>query len=289
MNIMQMISNTMHLRIMILVLLIFGCESPKPEEKIERNLLPDSFPLDFSAPLDAGSGEPLTGWGGGYGDVTHTPIVFVHGNGHNAENWITMATYFAEAGYTWNELWAMSYLGTVASEDIYNTNEGNWEEIDEFVAAVLAYTGSEKVTIIAHSLGVTLSRTWLKYADDYDKIETFVGIAGANHGVAFCGPNYHSGLCGELGHPDSDFLLWLNEDDETPHSDTVQWITIYNGAALDVFFPEDALMNDNSVHDLRSSPILAGAENIQFTNLGHISLATAESVYDTVSYYINGQ
>ncbi|NQV14910.1 alpha/beta fold hydrolase [bacterium] len=286
---MRMISSTMRLRIIILVFVIVGCEGPKTDDVDERGLLPDSFPADFTPPIDADSGDPVSGWGGGWGEVTHTPIVFVHGNGHTAGNWTTMATYFAEDGYTWNELWAISYLGEAVSEDLFNTNEGNWEEIDQFVTAVLEYTQSEKVNIIAHSLGVTVSRTWLKYSNDYSQVENFVGIAGANHGVAFCGPNQHSGLCGEVGHPDSDFLQWLNEDDETPQSETLQYITVYNGAHLDVFFPANALMNDSTVHDLRTSPLLEGADNIQFANLDHISLATAGMVYDTLSHYINTQ
>ncbi|MBT4034945.1 MAG: hypothetical protein HOB84_14310 [Candidatus Marinimicrobia bacterium] len=275
--------------LIFLMFMIMGCTDPETDKITDRALLPESFPDDFTIPMDADSGDPVTGWGGGWGEVTHTPIVFVHGNGHTADNWIPMATYFAEDGYTWNELWAVGYLGAVVSEDLFNTNEGNWEEIDQFVSEVLAYTQSEKVNIIAHSLGVTISRTWLKYSDDYDQVENFVGIAGANHGVNFCGPNQQSGLCGELGHPEADFLQWLNEDDETPHSETLQWITIYSGTDLDVFFPSNALMNDNNVNDLRNSPILDGADNIQFSSLNHINLGTAESVYDTLSHYIDKQ
>lgn len=289
MSIMRMISSTTLLRLIIIISVIMGCDKPKTDDGDERDLLPNSFPADFTVPVDADSGNPLEGWGGGWGEVTHTPIVFVHGNGHSADNWITLASYFAEDGYSWNELWAIGYLGDVVTEDLFSTNEGNWAEIDDFVNEVLAYTQSEKVNIISHSLGVTVSRTWLKYSDDYDQIETFVGIAGANHGVAFCGPNQLSGLCGEVGHPGSDFLNWLNADDETPYDESLQWITIYNGAALDVFFPAQALMNDNTIHDLRNSPILEGANNIQFINLDHINLATAEAVYDTLSRYINTQ
>ncbi len=289
MNIMRMISNITHLSIVACMLTIVSCETPDTSDGEIRDLLPNSFPADFDTIIDADSGEPLSGWGGGWGEVQHTPIIFVHGNGHSAWNWNTMASFFAEDGYTWNELWAITYLGDVISESLYNTNEGNWHEIDQFVDAVLAYTQSEKVVIIAHSLGVTVSRTWLKHSNDYGKVETFVAIAGPNHGVAFCGPNQHSGLCGEIGHPESGFLQWLNENDETPYAATIRWITVYNGTSLDVFYPIQALMNDNTSYDLRNSPMLDGAINLQFSNLDHIRLATSESVFDTLSYYIKTQ
>ena len=197
-----------------------------------------------------------------------------------------MATYFAEEGYSWNELWAMSYLQVVNDEN-YNSNEGNWQEIDEFVQAVIDYTGEEKVNIIAHSLGVTVARTWLRHTADYAKVNTFIGIAGANHGVSFCGPDDHLGLCAELGHPDSDFLQWLNGTDETPNDNEIQWITVYNGANLDLFFPQNALMNDSTTHDLRLSPVLDGAINIQYPNMDHMQLSLSKTVYDTLKYHIN--
>ncbi|MFQ6609609.1 MAG: hypothetical protein ACE5D7_02290 [Fidelibacterota bacterium] len=263
-----------------------GCNKPitKPSDNIQ--LLPTAFPDDFVVPRDFVTGNPLLGWGGGKGEITHTPIVFVHGNGHSANNWKTMATYFAKAGYTWNELWAISYLQAVEDEN-YNSNEGNWAEIDSFVASVLAYTGVNQVQIISHSLGVTVARSWLKHADDYNQVRSFVAIAGANHGVSFCGPDDHRGMCGELGNPESDWLKWLNSNDETPHDNTITWISIFNGSNRDIFFPIDALMNDGSVKDLRQSPSLEGAINITFPDLDHINLGTAEIVFDTIASYLN--
>lgn len=272
--------------LIIFALLMISCEDNADQDGEEYALLPTTLPEDFTSPSDYVTGNPLLGWGGGHGEINHTPIVFVHGNAHSADNWITMATYFAEDGYSWNELWAVSYLQVVNHED-YNSNEGNWSEIDAFVQAVLDYTGEENVNIIAHSLGVTVTRTWLKYTDDYNQISKFIGIAGANHGVSFCGPDDHLGMCGELGHPESEFLLWLNGNDETPSDDYLQWITVYNGANLDVFFPQNALMNDNTIHDLRLSPVLEGAINIQYPDINHIQLALLRTVYDTLKHFIN--
>ena len=278
---MQMTSFTAHLKIMLVMgfLALNGCEDAQVEV-VERDLLPSEFPADFTPPNDYLTGQKLDGWGGGFGEIIHTPIVFIHGNAHSADNWETMASYFAENGYTWNELWALSYLQSSPDVD-YNSNEGNWREVDDFVDAVLNYTGADKVNIISHSLGVTIVRTWLKHSEDYNQVEHFVGIAGANHGVAFCYGDT-TGLCGELGNPQSEFLNWLNGEDETPRDDIVEWITFYNGENLDMFFMESVLMNTGEYHDLRFSPMLDGALNIQFPELDHFELALSKTVYDTL-------
>jgi len=67
--------------------------------------------------------------------------------------------------------------------------------------AVLEYTGADHVNVVSHSMGVTLSRKaikggmgWDGLAGGYydlgrpltDKVDTFVGIAGANQGLASC-------------------------------------------------------------------------------------------------------
>jgi len=68
-----------------------------------------------------------------------------------------------------------------------------------WVEAVLAYTGAEKVDIIGHSMGVTLGRRIIKggYVKAEpnpvdlgealtNRVDTFIGIAGANYGLVAC-------------------------------------------------------------------------------------------------------
>jgi pimeloyl-ACP methyl ester carboxylesterase len=65
--------------------------------------------------------------------------------------------------------------------------------------AVLAYTGSAKVHVIGHSMGVTLSRRVIKggLVDSSstpfnlgpslaNRVDTYIGIAGANYGLTNC-------------------------------------------------------------------------------------------------------
>lgn len=69
----------------------------------------------------------------------------------------------------------------------------------KFVEAVINYTEAEQVAIITHSMGVTLGRRVVKggkatdRSGTYDvgpaltnKVKTFIGLAGANLGLAAC-------------------------------------------------------------------------------------------------------
>lgn len=73
------------------------------------------------------------------------------------------------------------------------------EYLRAFTEAVIAYTGSPKVNIIGHSMGVTLARRVIKGGKVNSapnpfnlgvslasKVDTFIGLAGANLGLVSC-------------------------------------------------------------------------------------------------------
>jgi pimeloyl-ACP methyl ester carboxylesterase len=248
--------------------------------------LPSSFPNGFSRPHDQLTGNTLGGWGGCSGCVTHAPIVFVHGNGNTADAWRVVAQRFLDNGYVTRELWAISYLD-YAGGDSATSSMANVEDIDEFVNAVLDYTGAKKVDVIAHSLGVTVARAWMKKKDAFAKVGHFVAIAGPNHGVNFCyGPLAGSALCREIGHPNSEFLTYLNVPDETPFDETVAYMTIYDGTTADFYFPPVAVFNDGSVGDLRMSPRLEGASNMQLAGKDHMALKDSQESFDLMFNFV---
>jgi triacylglycerol lipase len=68
-----------------------------------------------------------------------------------------------------------------------------------FTEAIIAYTGAEKINIISHSMGVTLGRRVIKggkvtaAATPFNlgpslanKVDTFIGLAGATYGLTTC-------------------------------------------------------------------------------------------------------
>ncbi len=269
--------------------LLTACQDEQITDDEAEVYLAEDFPADFPVIHDQLTNNPLSGWGGS-GEVQRRPVVFIHGNGTNAGSWITFGEYLLDQGYAPSELWAISYLDFLAG-DSANSNIHNLEDIEAFLSAVLSYTGSGQIDLICHSLGVTIGRAWMKTYDSYPLVAHFVGIAGANHGVAFCAGDTLSSICRELGHPQSPFLTWLNGTDETPHDDQVQYVTLYDGTGADVFFPAWTMMSDSSFTDLQESPMLDGAVNIKLAGYGHGRFLTDSAAMDTVVGFIstNGQ
>ena len=201
-----------------------------------------SLPADFPLILDASLGTPVIGFGAA-GRAYRTPVIFLHGNNDapfnypascaTGANFQAMAQFFADNGYSPSELWALGYQGdqcemldfqnSTHRSSVAHTNLANVPDLRKFVKAVLAYTGARKVDFVAHGMGVTLAREWVRRDDAARQVRRFVAIEGPNHGMITCSadPNNPwqspaagaypgSPVCEELGSPDTLFLKRLN-------------------------------------------------------------------------------
>uniref|UniRef100_A0A1I7YSF9 Lipase domain-containing protein n=1 Tax=Steinernema glaseri TaxID=37863 RepID=A0A1I7YSF9_9BILA len=87
----------------------------------------------------------------------------------------------------------------VKTEEVFRQHTCDYvSRIRAFIEAVLEYTDSGKVDVVAHSMGVTLARRALKGGNLFlgndcdlgapigDRVDAFLGIAGANYGVCSC-------------------------------------------------------------------------------------------------------
>jgi pimeloyl-ACP methyl ester carboxylesterase len=224
----------------------------------------NTLPADFPVIVDASLGKPVLGFGAA-GAVTRTPVIFLHGN--NDTPFPTacgpygrvqaMAQYLADNGYATSELWGLGYQGdqcdlpgdqTIRSSAAH-TNAANVPDLRAFVAAVLAYTGAREVDIVAHSLGVTLTREWMRQDKSQRLVRRFVAVDGPNHGIINCSPvpeNYWqapanggftpaSAVCQELGSPATPFLKRLNRAGENTGSTRV--LVVRNTDTSFVYFP----------------------------------------------------
>jgi len=252
------------------------------------------FATDFPALTDCEWGYPLGGWGGTQQGAVlhHTPVIFVHGNQADAENWYLVADEFKSlAGYTDQELYALSYNGlengaaglptccqpapeSVAYWSCGNTSrcpsppqyefccngghgasdDPNVADLYDFVLAVQQYTGSQQVDIVAHSLGVTVVRKLLyDHPELRPDVLAAVVIAGANHGTSVCrGLDATYYGCDEIA-PGTAWLQQLNSVGESPGP--THWMSVYNGTDdTDPFFVTGAAFDD------RQSPHLADAD-----------------------------
>ncbi|CAI2354190.1 unnamed protein product [Caenorhabditis sp. 36 PRJEB53466] len=139
--------------------------------------------------------------------VSNTPVVFIHGNSDaalrrssSATGWSNSIQYFLEHGYTVAELYATSWQDTNALNAVSRTHDcTDLIRLRKFLEAVLAYTGAPKISVVGHSMGVTLARKIIKggsvSASDgkcdlglplNKKVEVMIGIAGANYGLCNC-------------------------------------------------------------------------------------------------------
>jgi len=262
---------------------------------------PRYLPADFPTFVDSGWGYPVGGIGGRAKGAAlhHTPVIFVHGNQADAQNWLSVMQQFVNVGgHDLQELYAISYNGLgnfyggapvanapTAADQAYFTahsagfangghgaaNDDEVPDLCRFIEEVQWYTGSRQVNIVAHSLGVTITR---KLMHDYpalaQDVVAFVGVAGANHGTSVCRgleTSYYG--CDEIA-PGSPWLAALNAGGETPGP--TAWMTISNGSAGDPFFnpPAD-----------QGSPQLQGADNRTFTGAYHNDLRVGVAEVDT--------
>ncbi len=229
---------------------------------------------------------------GGFGGVRrgaprrHIPLVFVHGNNVDAADWYPVRDDFRAAGWTDQELWALSYNGlggsngtalhtanperdkehsdmgqrgvTVTEDDV------NVPDLYAFLLMVRRYTGSAKFMIVGHSLGVTLARETLRVHPELRKdLVAFVGIAGANHGTDFCPPGSEGNVvsCDEIA-AGTPWLARLNAAGET--YGPARWMTVYDGTGLG----DPAYVGPTYA----ASPELAGAQNVAFPYTYHNDL-----------------
>ena len=287
----------------VLVLLFFPWQTALAAHKVAhcRPLPADAaFPSDFPILQDQEWGYRLGGWGGlakGH-PLRHHPVIFVHGNTRDAGDWDepgrSVKQRFLEAGYSMQELWALSYNGKATKGQppalqCRTDNQTNVPDLAAFVKAVLAYTGAPKVDLIAHSVGVTIARSMLvEHPELSQVIEDFVAIAGPNHGTTVCRRFWLIWLiglkefigCDELA-PGSAWLQSLNGphgERETPGP--TRYMTIYDGIGGDRFYLPWLFFLPVGDQD---SPALKGAENRKMPGLTHDELRTNENA---ISLYL---
>lgn len=259
-----------------------------------------AFAADFPILQDQEWGYRLGGWGGierGY-PLRHKPAIFVHGNTRDASDWDepghSVKNRFLEAGYSRQELWALSYNGKTTKHfppalQCKTDNQTNVPDLAAFVKAVLAYTGAAKVDLVTHSSGVTIGRSMLaEHPELAQVVEFFVAIAGPNHGTTVCRRLWLVWLigwkdfigCDELV-PGSAWLRNLNgAQGEREAPGPTRYMTIYDGTGTDIFYLP--WLYWFPVRD-QDSPALKGAQNVKIPGLTHDQLRIND---DAVSTYL---
>ena len=177
------------------------------------------------------------------------PIVFVHGYSGSNSNWDTMMARFRASGYQ-GRLYGFEYASLIAS----NSTSGS--QLRTFVNNVRAANGYQPVSIIAHSNGGLVSRYFRVNGGGTSVMRRFVSL-GSPHSGTTSAYACVSPACFDM-RPYSLFLIQL----AGRGCDRSLW------SAVDgVILPATSAMCGNST---------------QVASVGHLSLLTDSSVYNSV-------
>ena len=142
-----------------------------------------------------GSGpSSLSGWlngitGGAQSSLTERPpIVFVHGNGDGAANWLTTLWRFESNGWPHDRLHAIDAPNPLSRDDdaVAQADRTSAAEHAAYLAseidAVLKRTGAKQVVLVGNSRGGNAIRTYVR---DYGAAKVSHAVLGGtpNHGV----------------------------------------------------------------------------------------------------------
>ena len=140
------------------------------------------------------------------------PVVLVHGTFESAaDNWSTVSPQLKSAGYC---VFALEY-GNRATGDIAESAG----QLKRFVDAVLGATGAHRVSLVGHSQGGMMPRSYIKFLGGDSKVDDLVGLAPSNHGTTNPGAFVTGAticVACDQQRAGSDFLQQLNAGDETP-------------------------------------------------------------------------
>ncbi len=293
--------------LLFLALAISASAQPPPPPQVGT-----SFPPGFPAIENFYLGTNVLGFGA-RGFIHRVPVIFLHGNNDTPYptscnpdygDVHSFAQYFADNGYLPSELWALGYQGDQCDlltnptdrSGIAHSTAAAVDLLRQFVRDVMVYTRSPKVDIVAHSLGVTVAREWMRQDNAYNEVRSLVAIDGPNHGIVDCAPFSanifelpaeggfipQSAICDEYGTATSPFLTVLNSGGETPGP--TQYLVIRNvfapppnesGDFVYIGNEQDGLIPpipeddaNGNPHDFSDSALLAGANHIDLTGQG---------------------
>lgn len=128
-------------------------------------------------------------------------VVLVHGNTHSPSDWNKTVTTLKSRGYVDSQIFRPNWGSkTDAASNSHSTANTNIVKSSLQSAKSTSCTG--KIDVIGHSMGVTLAMKAINELGYSGYVNTFVSIAGAQHGLNACGVypyNVWTPTCGSAG------------------------------------------------------------------------------------------
>ena len=188
-----------------------------------------------------------------------TPVLLVHGFGHNSSAWLMMRRALKRAGFT--SIHTMNYNPLV--HDVPEIAE----KLSNRVEMIRELTGSDKVNIVGHSLGGVVARWYVQELDGDVKVNTVITLSSPHKGtVAAFVP---LGRTARELRPGAWLIRRLN-DRALPTQ--VRWVAFYGDT--------DALVQP--IHSGRIDVPALAARNVLIPAMGHMGMLLSGDVVNQV-------
>lgn len=162
----------------------------------------------------AGTVALLFSWflaAGSYG-ACNDNVVLVHGNSGSPSDWDNTVQELYSQGYSSSQIYRPNW-GSKSCAACNNHDGSEETPVRNAIESAIASSCTGKIDVIGHSMGVTLGAQQIIKAGVKNKVDAFVGVAGAYRGLWTCGTypfNVYNSTCGYYGlSVSSPFLDWL--------------------------------------------------------------------------------
>ncbi len=128
-------------------------------------------------------------------------VVLVHGNTAYPSAWNSTVSTLKSRGYVDSQLFRPSW-GSKTNAGSNDHNATNTNVVKTALQQAKAASCTGKIDVIGHSMGVTLAMKAINELGYAGNVNTFVSVAGAQHGLNSCGVypfNVASATCGSNG------------------------------------------------------------------------------------------
>ena len=198
------------------------------------------------------------------GDRTFdTPVVLVHGYGHNRSGWFMLDRRLRRVGFT--SVHTLNYLPYLSGVPELA------DRLAERIEAICELTGSDKVHIVGHSMGGIVARWYVQELGGHDRVDTAITIGSPHSGTYAAMLGVGTGAR-DL-RPGSRVMRRLERNAK---ASPVRWIAYYSN--LDMLIqPASSAMLDH--------PELA-ATNVLVKDHGHVSLMLSQVVGRSIAFQL---
>jgi pimeloyl-ACP methyl ester carboxylesterase len=190
------------------------------------------------------------------GDATFdTPVLLVHGYGHNRSGWFLLDRRLRRAGFT--SVHTLNYLPYVQGLPELA------ERLADRVTEIRAATGAEKVHVVCHSMGGIILRWYVQRLGGHEFVDTAITMGSPHSGTYAALMGVGAGAR-DL-RPGSRVMRTL---ERTAQSSSVRWISYYSNIDLLVQPASSAKLDHPALH----------ATNVLVKDHGHVSLMISPRV-----------